>query len=115
MRQVPNVGRHRAAGADDAPHFGDGAAGVVNKDDHQRHYRDVKAGRGEGQGGGIAFVQLYVFAQAVAGMGEHRGRAVNAVQFRRGGTFGEQRGKGTTAAADIEPAQSGRQREPVKE
>ena len=87
LRQIPNVSGDHAAGADDAPHFRDRPRGVVQKDDDQRHDGGIETGDREGQGGGVACMQLHVGGQTALGIGEHVRRAVKAVQFSGGGAF----------------------------
>ena len=89
LRQIPNVSGDHAAGADDAPHFRDRPRRVIEKNDNQRHDSGVETGGREGQGGGVACMQLHVGGQTALGIGEHVGRAVKTVQFGGGGAFGK--------------------------
>ena len=106
-RQIPQIGRDRAAGANHPHHLGDAFRRIGHEEKHQRHDRHIEPVFGKRQRHGVALLEMrHARGGTCACEGKLGLRRVNALNFGRRAALDDQFSKGAIAAADVDPPQA---------
>ncbi len=103
-------------GANYARHLGDALDGIGNEENHQRHDGGIERVSRERKRHGIALAKLrHAHRGPRSGVCELRLGRIDPLNLGRRAPPDEQLGERTVAAADIDPAQARRLRQPIEE
>src|SRR5215468_10608172 len=112
----PKICRDRAAWADHARHLGDALGRIGNEEEHKRHDSAIKPVGLEGQRHRVALKKRgFPQRRPSAGKRELRFGRIDPLYFGWRASLGEQLGERATAAADVDPSQARRWRQPIDE
>ena len=103
-KNVPHIGRDRAARANHPHHLGDALGRIGNEEDHQRHNGCIEPVFGEWKRHGVALSELrHTCKGSCARKGELPLRRIDPLNLGWRTPFDEQLGEGAIAAADVDP------------
>ena len=113
---VPSVSRDRAAWAHNAHHLSNALGRIGNEENHQRHGGRVESIIRDRKRHGVAAIEFgQTRRRPRARKGELGLGWINALDFNRCASFDEQFAERAIAAADVDPPQARRRRQPIYE